>query len=48
MAVKQELSRLRIPIIAEDTGKNYGRTLFFSVEDGMMRIKSANRGEWTW
>lgn len=48
LAVKQELARLRIPIIAEDTGKNYGRTLFFSVEDGMMRIKSANRGEWTW
>lgn len=47
-AVKAELARLHIPIIAEDTGKNYGRTLYLSAEDGSMRIKSANRGEWVW
>ena len=47
-AVKQELNRLRIPIIAEDTGKNYGRTLFFDAETGIMHIKSVNRGEWDW
>jgi chemotaxis protein CheD len=47
-AVKAELARLRIPIIAEDTGKNYGRTLYFNAEDGSMRIKSVNRGEWVW
>lgn len=47
-AVKQTLAGLRIPIIAEDCGKNYGRTLYFGAEDGMMRIKSVNRGEWTW
>lgn len=48
VAVKTELARLRIPIIAEDCGKNYGRTLFLSAEDGSMRIKSVNRGEWVW
>lgn len=48
VAVKQELLRLRIPIIAEDTGKNYGRTLYFYASDGSMRIKSVNRGEWVW
>ena len=47
-AVKAELARLRIPIIAEDTGKNYGRTLFFSASDGIMKIKSVNRGEFSW
>lgn len=47
-AVKEELARLRIPIIAEDTGKNYGRTLFFSAGDGIMKIKSVNRGEFNW
>lgn len=47
-AVKEALNKLRIPIIAEDTGKNYGRTLYFNAEDGMMRIKSVNKGEWTW
>ena len=47
-AVKEELAKLHIPIIADDTGKDYGRTLYFSAEDGSMRIKSVNRGEWTW
>ncbi len=48
LAVKGELRKLHIPILAEDTGKNYGRTLFFSAEDGSMRIRSVNRGEWVW
>lgn len=48
LAVKQELARLRIPILVEDTGKNYGRTLYLDASDGSMRIKSANRGEWVW
>ena len=45
-AVKMELMRQRIPIIAEDTGKNFGRTLLFAAEDGSMKIKSATKGEW--
>lgn len=47
-SVKNVLSRLNIPIIAEDTGSNYGRTLYFYAEDGTMKIKSVNRGEWLW
>lgn len=47
-AVKATLQQLRIPIIAEDTGKDYGRTVYFDGESGMMRVKSVNRGEWTW
>ncbi len=46
MAVKAALQKLRIEIIAEDTGKNYGRTQYFSSEDGVMVIKSASKGEW--
>ena len=45
---QNELARLRITIIAEDTGKNYGRTLYLDANDGSMRIKSVNRGEWVW
>lgn len=45
-AVKQWLALLRIPIIAQDTGKNYGRTLYLDAETGTMRIKSAKLGEW--
>lgn len=47
-AVKRTLSTLHIPIIAEDTGKNYGRTLYFSAENGEMRIKSGSQKEWVW
>ena len=38
-AVKEALAKQGIPIIAEDTGKDYGRTLFFNTEDGIMHIK---------
>ncbi len=48
VAVKQELERFHIPIIAEDTGKNYGRTQYFYSEDGRMVIKAVNKGEWTY
>lgn len=48
IAVKEELQRLHIPLLAEDCGKNYGRTLFLSASDGSMRIKSVNKGEWVW
>lgn len=47
LAVRQALVKLGIPIIADDTGKNFGRTLYFNVEDGTMRIQSASKGEWT-
>lgn len=48
IAVKKELARLKIPIVAEDTGKNYGRTLYIGSDDGLMRIKSVNKGEWVY
>lgn len=44
VAVKKELSRLSIPIVGEDTGKNYGRTVEFHPEDGAVFIKSVMHG----
>lgn len=44
-AVKATLQRLKIPILAEDTGANYGRTLLFSPEDFMMTIRSPKKAE---
>jgi chemotaxis protein CheD len=44
-AVRQTLNQMRIPILADDTGSNYGRTVIFNSEDGMMLVKSAARGE---
>lgn len=43
-AVKAALRELRIPIIAEDTGLDYGRTVFFYPETGVMEIRAATKG----
>lgn len=42
-AVKKALSEAKIPVIAEDTGRNYGRTLLFSGEDGSLEISTVRR-----
>lgn len=47
IAVKKELMRLSIPIVGEDTGKNYGRTVEFHPEDGAVLIKSVMHGNST-
>ena len=47
-AVKDSLKALHIPIIGEDVGADYGRTLYFYTLDGSVRIKSASHGEWVW
>lgn len=39
-SVKETLGMLQIKIVAEDTGLNYGRTLFFYLHDGSVHIKS--------
>lgn len=44
MAVKAMLAYEKIPIKAQDTGLNYGRTLYFSTEDGVMTVKSFANG----
>lgn len=37
------LQELHIPVIAEDTGENYGRTAYFYIEDGRLEIETAGR-----
>lgn len=44
IAVKGTLLRFHIPIRAEDTGLNYGRTVYFYTEDGSMVVKSFANG----
>ena len=44
LTVKNELRRLRIALLAEDTGSNYGRTVEFHSEDGSMTVKSVLHG----
>lgn len=45
-AVKATLQRLKIPIVVEDTGANYGRTLLFDADTFTMLIRSPKRPEW--
>ncbi len=42
-AVKAKLNALRIPIKAQDTGLNYGRTIEFYSETGALLIKSVGK-----
>lgn len=42
-SVKTVLSDLRIPIINEDTGADYGRTVYFDLETGSVRVQSLNK-----
>lgn len=44
-AVKETLSALGIYLRAEDTGLNYGRTVYFYTVDGKMVVKSFAKGE---
>jgi chemotaxis protein CheD len=44
-AVKAKLKELNIPILAEDTGLNYGRTVIFDPETGEFKIKTAGKGD---
>lgn len=43
-ATKESLKLLKIPIIAEDTGKNYGRTIVLDTDNGELTVKSALKG----
>lgn len=42
-ATKEKLKQLQIPLIAEDTGKNSGRTIEFYPETGELLVKSVGK-----
>ena len=43
-AVKETLNNYSIKIIAEQTGKNFGRTVYFDTSTGNVEVKSAIKG----
>lgn len=45
-ATKKKLAELRIPIVAEDTGKNFGRTVIFYPETGDFVIRAVGKQEY--
>ena len=46
-ASKAKLQELGIPILAEDTGENYGRTVVFDPETGEFLIRAVGREPYT-
>ena len=46
-ATKKKLKKLNIPILAEDTGKDFGRTVIFYPETGEFQIKAVGKETYT-
>lgn len=44
IAVKQSLKELGIPLLAEDTGGNKGRTVIFDTDNGIVQIRTVGLG----
>ena len=44
-ASKAKLKELKIPILAQDTGANYGRTVIFYPETGEYHIRAVGKSE---
>lgn len=47
-AVRKVLAELRIPIVGQDVGLDYARTMSFNACDGMVTIKAFSKGVTTW
>lgn len=43
-SAKELLEQLKIPVIAEDTGGNYGRTIELSSNNGVLLVKTIGHG----
>ncbi|XJZ28521.1 chemotaxis protein CheD [Bacillota bacterium Lsc_1132] len=43
-AIKKELDKLKIRLVSEDVGGNSGRTIEFNPDNGILHIKTVNKG----
>ncbi|WDV47719.1 chemotaxis protein CheD [Clostridiaceae bacterium M8S5] len=44
ISARENLKKLKIPIIADDTGGNFGRTIELRTEDGILKVKTIGHG----
>lgn len=44
LSSKKKLQELNIPVIAEDTGGNYGRTIELNSDNGKLKVKTIGHG----
>jgi chemotaxis protein CheD len=45
LAARAALQVAGIPLVGQDVGGDFGRSVFFTVADGLMRVRSVRRGE---
>ena len=44
-AAKEKLQEMKIPIVAEDTGGNYGRTVQIDLSTGVYKVKTIDKAD---
>ena len=44
-ATREVLAAANIPLLAEDTGLDYGRSVYFYLEDGRVEVRSLKKGD---
>jgi chemotaxis protein CheD len=44
LAVREVLAEVKVPIVAEDTGGDYGRSVFLHLGDGHVEVRSVRKG----
>ena len=43
-AVRRALEMAGVPVVADDTGSDYGRSVFFFLDDGRVEVRSLRKG----
>ena len=44
-ATREVLANAGIPLLADDTGLDYGRSVYFFLEDGRVEVRSLKKGD---
>ena len=45
LATREVLAQTGIPLLAEDTGLDYGRSVYFFLDDGRVEVRSLKKGD---
>jgi len=45
LATREVLAAANIPLLAEDTGLDYGRSVYFYIDDGRVEVRSLKKGD---
>lgn len=45
LATRDVLAQAGIPIVSEDTGQDYGRSVYFHLADGRLEVRSLKKGD---